>query len=454
MSLSLRLAAPLFALASVCGLLAAIAGCGRTDSAAETKSPPPANIARQSQATGPSQADSASKATPAASSNAEAGNQGEAKPASAISGNEPLPEDAKELLAHLQKLDAVRLEEDTREARAEFTQVQNSIVKGAEKLLANKELEETDRVEAVKLKWTASILLVNLGAEGAEDRFIKFANELVDDKNPQIGRTARLQLRQLDVMKTLRALLQGTTKNTDKLMQDVNLILSEEGLRYGQYEIIEQAARILEMLEKYDEASQVYAGMKKAFGASDDPELAAQVEHRAGKAATRLGWLGKEVKLDGTRLDGQPFNLDELKGKVVLVDFWATWCGPCIQELPNVLENYKKYHDRGFEVVGVSLDTDKDALSRFVGGENDTKEALQWVTLFSSAAGDSAAADPFASPLPEKFGVDGIPATFLVDKAGKLVSIGVRGERLGEKLAELLGTPDEVPEENADASGN
>ena len=453
MSLSRRLAAPLFAFASLC-VLAVFAGCNRTDATAKTESPPSANIAREQKADEPSKTDSTAKAiTPAALDSAEPATSDDAKQTTAIIEKDALPESAPELLAYLRKLDLVRLEEDTREARAEFTRVQKGIGEGADKLLAIKDLKEEDRVEGVQLKWTSSVLLVNLGVEGAEERFLKFANELVSDKNPLIGRTARLQLRQLDVMKTLRTLLQGATKNTDKLMQDVNLILSEEGLRDGQYEILEQAARILEAIEKYDEAAQVYAGMKKAFGSSDDPQLAAQAEHSAEKAATRLGWLGKEVSLDGTRLDGQPFNLDELKGKVVLVDFWATWCGPCIQELPNVVENYKKYHDRGFEVVGISLDTDKDALSRFVGGENDTKQALQWVTLVSSAAGD-AAESPFENPLAEKFGVDGIPSTFLVDQSGKLISIGVRGERLGEKLAELLGTPDDVPEEDAKTSAD
>ncbi len=213
------------------------------------------------------------------------------------------------------------------------------------------------------------------------------------------------------------------------------------------------------MVEKYDEAALVYAGMEKAFRSSDDPELAAQAQHRAQKAATRLGWLGKEISLDGKRLDGQSFNLDELKGKVVLVDFWATWCPPCLEELPNVVENYKKYRDRGFEVVGVSLDADKEALSQFVAGENPTKEEIKWVNLFWSEPGDgtaggSAAENPYENPLAKKFGVDGVPSTFLVDKQGKLVSIGVRGERLGEKLAELLGTPDDVPEENAKTSND
>ncbi len=245
MSLSLRPAVWLFAFAGFCGILS-LAGCNRADEAAKAKTPPSANIPREQTADDRSKTDSTAKAvTPTAFSSAEPANAEAAAPASAILEANALPEGTAELLAYLRKLDAVRLEEDTREARAEFARVQDAIVEGADKLLAKKDLAEDARLEGVKLKWTSSVLLVNLDVAGAEERFLKFANELVDDKNPLIGRTARLQLRQLDVMKTLQALLRGATKNTDKLMQDLNLILSEEGLRYGQYEILEQAARIL-----------------------------------------------------------------------------------------------------------------------------------------------------------------------------------------------------------------
>ena len=430
--------------------LAALSGCDRIDATATGKAPPRANInggERVADEKSDDARDAAGSSKSAAEENAAPTDEADAAKSRDVTLRTTLPDDSEELITYLRRLDEVRLEEDTREARARFTAVQRAIIEAADKLMSKADLDEKVRLEVIQMKWGASMLLVQLDDEGAEERFLALVNTLVEDKNPDISRAARWQLRQLDVTQNLRALMQGKLQSTDKLMQDLNLILADDRLTYSHYKLVETAARVLESQEKFDEAAKIYAGMEKAFQASEDPELAAQAAFRSQQAAKRLGWIGKEVELAGTRLDGSPFDVDELKGKVVLVDFWATWCGPCLDELPNVVQNYKKYHDRGFEIVGVSLDVDKDALDRFVKGENDLKEEIKWVTLFWSGASETAAEDPYENPLAKKFGVDGVPSTFLVDQEGKVVSLGVRGERLGQKLEELLGTPDEAPEE-------
>jgi thiol-disulfide isomerase/thioredoxin len=110
--------------------------------------------------------------------------------------------------------------------------------------------------------------------------------------------------------------------------------------------------------------------------------------------------------------------------------FWATWCGPCIAELPNMQKNYAKYHDKGFEIVAVSLDTDKKKVEKFLA---DRK--LPWKTLYN----DDSKANGFNHPLAVHYGITAIPSMFLVDQKGNVVSLQARGSELTKKLDELLG---------------
>ena len=112
----------------------------------------------------------------------------------------------------------------------------------------------------------------------------------------------------------------------------------------------------------------------------------------------------------------------------MLVDFWATWCGPCIAEMPNVLAAYEKYHDKGFEVVGVSLDTDRDALETFL-----KEKEIPWTILYEEPQGQG-----WQHPLASYYGITGIPTVILVGRNGKVVTMDVRGEKLGEELGKLF----------------
>ena len=121
--------------------------------------------------------------------------------------------------------------------------------------------------------------------------------------------------------------------------------------------------------------------------------------------------------LTGKTLEGKPLSLNDYKGKVVLLDFWATWCGPCVGELPNVQTNYKTYHPKGFDIVAVSLDEDKDALTSFI-----KEKAMPWPQIFDGKgweAGDAKA-----------YGVQAIPFSLLIGKDGKIAAVNPRGAAL------------------------
>ena len=127
-------------------------------------------------------------------------------------------------------------------------------------------------------------------------------------------------------------------------------------------------------------------------------------------------------------MDGKARSLSEWcgKGNYVLVDFWASWCGPCRQEMPNVVDNYNKYHAKGFEVIGVSFDSNAAAWKSAV-----KRLGMAWPQLSDLKAWKSAAAS--------LYGIMGIPANVLIDPAGKIVAIDLRGAGLGIKLKEIYG---------------
>jgi thiol-disulfide isomerase/thioredoxin len=122
----------------------------------------------------------------------------------------------------------------------------------------------------------------------------------------------------------------------------------------------------------------------------------------------------------------QPLSVAALKGKIVLIDFWATWCGPCRAELPNVIATYGKYHDKGFEIIGVSLDSDREKLDSFLKQQN----GMTWPQFFDGKG--------WSNELAVKYGVEAIPFTVLVGADGKIIGTNLRGEALGEAVGNAL----------------
>jgi peroxiredoxin len=126
-----------------------------------------------------------------------------------------------------------------------------------------------------------------------------------------------------------------------------------------------------------------------------------------------------------TDTSGNVLKLSSLKGKYVLVDFWASWCVPCRKENPNVVKAYQQYHAKGFEIVGVSLDTKKDMWMKAIA-----KDGLNWYHV-SDLKG-------WESGIVKELGVKVVPTSFLIDKDGKIIANNLRGELLWEKLAEIF----------------
>jgi thiol-disulfide isomerase/thioredoxin len=168
---------------------------------------------------------------------------------------------------------------------------------------------------------------------------------------------------------------------------------------------------------------QAHEDLGKILAGAADEQVAEVAKAFAG-TVRRLRLPGNQIEVKGKLLDGKDIDWKSYRGKVVLVDFWATWCGPCVEELPNVRKLYDKYHDRGFDVVGVSLDQKRDALERFV-----KREKLPWVCI----------APEGGQELAEYYNVEAIPLPILVDRQGRVISMEARGEELERLLEKHLG---------------
>lgn len=148
--------------------------------------------------------------------------------------------------------------------------------------------------------------------------------------------------------------------------------------------------------------------------------IKAMIDRNAATAKLKT----QPLDLQFTALDGSEVDLAKMRGKVVLIDFWATWCGPCVQEIPNVLEAYEELHPKGFEIIGISLDKDKAKLEAFL-----KEKGMVWPQYFDGKG--------WQNEISSRFGIQSIPAMWLVDKKGMLVETNAR-EDLEEKVEKLL----------------
>jgi thiol-disulfide isomerase/thioredoxin len=167
-------------------------------------------------------------------------------------------------------------------------------------------------------------------------------------------------------------------------------------------------------------AREVYAQLLRKFG-GDSPSL----KQKVGDDLARLDRVGRPApSFEVKDVDGKSFRFEDMKGRYVLVDFWATWCAPCLAELPRVQAAEAKYRGKGFSVVSISLDETKGALVDFV-----RLRKFPWTQIHNATC---------TGDLIQAFGVNTIPATFLIDPRGVIVRIDLRGPALDKALESLI----------------
>ena len=180
------------------------------------------------------------------------------------------------------------------------------------------------------------------------------------------------------------------------------------------------ASIIGDYAESYQEAERLYNVLTPEVKASRPGQwLSKRMEFLR---STTGGEVAPEIELPAP--DGTMVKLSSLRGKYVLVDFWASWCGPCMAEAPNVKAIYEDYKDKGFEVFGVSLDTKKEAWEKAI-----KENGLNWIHVSSLKGSDD---------VTRAYNVTAIPTTYLLDKEGRIITKNLRGKALRERIEALF----------------
>lgn len=334
--------------------------------------------------------------------------------------------DAEALLTFLKDLLGEQKDFESEAQQREYLfRVMATQIAVAEKILKSEEAKDEEAEKAAQLKLQGHVNLAVLGAPKGMEKAIAAVRELSKSDKEPVAQFAK------NNEQVVRIICIGGLSPEDRETL-VTEVLDELQQRKFAQRVLKRAQMLGEALEEAGDQERLidyYGKLAKLMSESGIENLVGQAKRIEGQLR-RMKLPGAFLEIEGTTLAGDKFDWESYRGKVVLVDYWATWCGPCRAELPNVKKNYKKFHSKGFEVVGISLDEDQTELEEFL---KDQK--IEWVTLFEPEAANRG----WDNPLAVKYGVNGIPLAILVDKEGKVVSMSARGAELTRLLEEMLG---------------
>ena len=329
-----------------------------------------------------------------------------------------------EILAFAEKLKKRQPQIKSQAEYLEFITKSNRAMIVAGDRILKQEPDDATAAKGALMKLTATTILAANNVAGAGQQALELAAEFKADKRAGVAKVGEELWTPIRIITSIS----NTEAERSALADELVAELGKSKFSEKAYGAITHFGQILSENGKGNEAADLYDRLA-VLARDSEPKFRPNAE-RFTAISRRLRLPGNVLTLEGKALTGK-FDWNEYRGKVVLVDFWATWCGPCIGELPNVKANYEKYHDKGFDVVGISLDKSRVSLEVFIKSEE-----IPWTQLFDE---ERQKGKGWNHPMAVYYGVNSVPLAILVDKEGKVVSMNARGEELSKLLEKLLG---------------
>jgi thiol-disulfide isomerase/thioredoxin len=334
-----------------------------------------------------------------------------------------------ELLAYIESLaDPAALPKSRGRLRYYLRKAAAASAEAAGKIIAQTAPDDPLHDRGIALKLDALQTMEQLGEPGAAEALAAFATSLGELEDEALAARVR---RVAVAVQIDAAVASGRPEDAALLVPRVAAAVKAAP---ADAELAKTAAslalKLAEMPGGEPAAAAAFGALLPLFEISENPAVRGLAEELGGPAR-RISLPGRPMQITGTLLSGESFDSSTLAGKVVLVDFWATWCGPCVAEIGNLRKEYDRWHDKGFEVVGVSLDEDRAALERFV-----TAKQIPWPILYEEPGGPG-----WRHPLASYYGITGIPTVVLIGADGNVITLDARGKKLGAALERLLGEP-------------
>lgn len=335
----------------------------------------------------------------------------------------PLPEsfDQSTVSSYIEKLNRIRPKERSRESMTSLVEALSARI---DELLA-KPIDGEAAREAVGFRFALFGIAQQLGVPGVSETKTKWIASLGTDKRPEIA----LMGRGLSLLESTQtpAIATGDREAWEKLLNATDSLLAETNASPFAANITMQISEMSEMAAPADIAAKAHASFAKRFAESDADNVRQAAPVLAG-VGRKLGLPGSKMEITGTTLEGEPFDLSQLEGKVVLVEFWASWCGECVKTFPALTKLYQKHHDAGFEVVGVNIDETKSLWTEYLDSN-----PLPWMHVQNLGSGETN-----RHPNADRYGVNAIPFMVLIGRDGRVIETNVVVQELDTLVPKAL----------------